>query len=209
MRCTHDGCRHHWGVAVLAVWCLHGDNKSCRCLHGPSHSPSNDGIYIRFLWPSLCRLPVCVYFFPIKVTLGCTARSKMLPRLWKNPCMPSFSVSKPQDKINMLDEYIRGHDITLWYLLYRLETRMPQRVHNRTVFTNVDLYHRPSFGKIQTIFHYHARRQCYSVWLSQGHQANSVGVEWKQKLKYMLQCLHSRLSLNKFHSPDTPNFQKS
>lgn len=140
MRCTHDGCRHHWGVAVLAVWCLHGDNKSCRCLHGPSHSPSNDGIYIRFLWPSLCRLPVCVYFFPIKVTLGCTARSKMLPRLWKNPCMPSFSVSKPQDKINMLDEYIRGHDITLWYLLYRLETRMPQRVHNRTVFTNVDLY---------------------------------------------------------------------
>lgn len=122
------------------MWCLHGDNKSCRCLHGPSHSPSNDGIYIRFLWPSLCRLPVCVYFFPIKVTLGCTARSKMLPRLCKKACMPSFSVSKPQDKINMLDEYIRGHDITLWYLLYRLETRMPQRVHNRTVFTNVDLY---------------------------------------------------------------------
>lgn len=75
-----------------------------------------------------------------KVTLGCTARSKMLPRLCKKACMPSFSVSKPQDKINMLDEYIRGHDITLWYLLYRLETRMPQRVHNRTVFTNVDLY---------------------------------------------------------------------
>lgn len=98
---------------AFAVWCLHGDNKSCRCLHGPSHSPSNDGIYIRFLWSSLCRLPVCVYFFPIKVTLGCTARSKMLPRLCKKACMPSFSVSKPQDKINMLDEYIRGHDITL------------------------------------------------------------------------------------------------
>lgn len=94
---------------------------------------------------------------------------------------------------------------------------MPQRVHNRTICTNADLYIGQALEKYKpysTIMPDVSVTVCLTFTGTPSEQ-RGCGMEAEIEI-YVTVCAFSlctqslaALSLNKLHSPDTPKFQKS